>query len=58
MRLLRATSLSVPGRPARAAAELRAVVDAIEVRDADAAAEACVLHIRHAAETATAQLTG
>lgn len=58
VRLLRATSLSVPGRPARAAAELRAVVDAIEVRDADAAAEACVLHIRHAAETATAQLTG
>jgi DNA-binding GntR family transcriptional regulator len=57
VRLLRATSLSAPGRPARAAEELRAVVDAIEARDADAAAEACVRHIRHAAETATAQLT-
>jgi DNA-binding GntR family transcriptional regulator len=58
VRLLRATSLSVPGRPAEAAAELRAVVDAVEARDADAAAEACVRHIRHAAATATAQLTG
>jgi len=58
VRLLRATSLSAPGRPARAAAELSAVVDAIEARDADAAAEACVVHIRNAAGTATAQLGG
>ncbi|GAA4728104.1 GntR family transcriptional regulator [Actinomycetospora chibensis] len=56
VRLLRATSLSAPGRPAEAAAELRAVVDAVEARDADAAAEACVRHIRAAAATATAQL--
>ncbi|MDD7968551.1 GntR family transcriptional regulator [Actinomycetospora lemnae] len=57
VRLLRATSLSVPGRPAEAAEELRAVVDAVEARDADAAADACVRHIRNAAATATAQLT-
>jgi len=57
VRLLRATSLSAPGRPAEAAAELRAVVDAVEARDADAAAEASVRHIRAAAATATAQLT-
>lgn len=57
VRLLRATSLSAPGRPAQAAEELRAVVDAVEARDADAAAEACVRHIRAAAETAAAQLT-
>ncbi|MDD7933986.1 GntR family transcriptional regulator [Actinomycetospora straminea] len=58
VRLLRATSLSAPGRPAEAAEELRAVVDAVEARDADAAADACVRHIRHAAATATAQLRG
>lgn len=57
VRLLRATSLSAPGRPAEAAAELSAVVDAVEARDADAAAEASVRHIRAAAATATAQLT-
>jgi DNA-binding GntR family transcriptional regulator len=58
VRLLRATSLSAPGRPGQAAEELSAVVDAVEARDADAAAEACVRHIRNAAATATAQLTG
>ncbi|WP_433784367.1 GntR family transcriptional regulator [Actinomycetospora sp. CA-101289] len=57
VRLLRATSLSAPGRPAEAAEELRAVVDAVEARDAEVAAEACVRHIRNAAATATAQLT-
>ncbi|WP_433031196.1 GntR family transcriptional regulator [Actinomycetospora sp. CA-053990] len=57
VRLLRATSLSAPGRPAEAASELRAVVDAVEARDADAAAEASIRHIRAAAATATAQLT-
>jgi DNA-binding GntR family transcriptional regulator len=57
VRLLRATSLSAPGRPAEAAEELRAVVDAVEARDVEAAAQACVRHIRNAAATATAQLT-
>jgi DNA-binding GntR family transcriptional regulator len=49
VRLLRATSLSRPGRPAQAAQELRAVVDAVEARDAERAAEACVHHVRQAA---------
>lgn len=57
VRLLRATSLSAPGRSVEAADELRAVVDAVEARDADRAAEACVRHIRNAAHTATTQLT-
>lgn len=56
VRLLRATSLSVPGRPRQAAEELAAVVDAIEAGDAEAAADACVRHIRNAAATATAEL--
>jgi DNA-binding GntR family transcriptional regulator len=58
VRLLRATSLSVPGRPRQAAEELAAVVDAIEAGDAEAAADACVHHIRNAAATATAELQG
>ncbi|HEY2191182.1 MAG TPA: GntR family transcriptional regulator [Actinomycetospora sp.] len=58
VRLLRATSLSVPGRPHQAAEELAAVVDAIEAGDAEAAAGACVHHIRNAAATATAELAG
>jgi len=56
VRLLRATSLSEPGRPAEAAAELRAVVDAVEAGDADAAAAACARHIHNAARTAIARL--
>ena len=35
VRLLRATSLSAPGRPTEAATELRRVVEAVEERDAD-----------------------
>jgi DNA-binding GntR family transcriptional regulator len=56
VRLLRATSLSEPGRPREAAAELRAVVDAVEAGDADAAAAACARHIHNAARTALARL--
>jgi DNA-binding GntR family transcriptional regulator len=56
VRLLRATSLSEPGRPRQAAMELRAVVDAVEAGDADAAAKACALHIHNAARTALAKL--
>lgn len=56
VRLLRATSLSEPGRPQEAAAELRAVVDAVEAGDADAAAAACAHHIENAARTALARL--
>ena len=56
VRLLRATSLAVPGRPREAAAELRAVVDAVEAGDADAASAACARHIHNAARTALARL--
>jgi DNA-binding GntR family transcriptional regulator len=56
VRLLRATSLSEPGRPQEAAAELRAVVDAVEAGDAEAAAAACARHIHNAARTALARL--
>jgi DNA-binding GntR family transcriptional regulator len=58
VRLLRATSLSEPGRPQEAAAELRAVVDAVEAGDADAAAAACAHHVENAARTALARLSG
>jgi DNA-binding GntR family transcriptional regulator len=51
VRMLRATSLSQPGRPERAVAEIRAIVEAIEARDADAAAAACAAHVNHAAST-------
>jgi len=57
VRLLRATSLSEPGRPQEAAAELRAVVDAVEAGDADAAAAACARHVENAARTALSRLT-
>jgi DNA-binding GntR family transcriptional regulator len=57
VRLLRATSLSQPGRPQEAATELRAVVDAVEAGDAEAAAAACARHIENAARTALARLT-
>ncbi len=56
VRLLRATSLAVPGRPQEAAPELRAGVDAVEAGDADAAAAACARHIHNAARTALARL--
>jgi DNA-binding GntR family transcriptional regulator len=56
VRLLRATSLSEPGRPQQAAAELRAVVEAVEAGDAEAAATACTRHIENAARTALARL--
>lgn len=56
VRVLRATSLSAPGRPAEAAAEIRAIVEAIEAGDADRAAEACAYHIRRAARAGLAQL--
>src|SRR5690606_37915029 len=48
--LLRATSMSSdPRRPAQAVTELRKLVEAVEARDADAAATAMVAHVRSAA---------
>lgn len=57
VRVLRATSLSVPGRPQEAAAEIRAVVEAILDGDADRAADACQKHVRNAAKTGLGQLS-
>lgn len=56
VRLLRWTSLSVPGRAEETIAELRAIVDAIEAKDPDAAAEACARHIRKASATALTRM--
>jgi DNA-binding GntR family transcriptional regulator len=49
VQLLRMTSLSQQGRPRQAVAELRVVLEAIEARDAEAAARACVEHVQMAA---------
>jgi DNA-binding GntR family transcriptional regulator len=54
--VLRTTSLSQPGRPARAVAEIRAIVEAIEARDAEAAAQACARHVEQAAQAGLAAL--
>jgi DNA-binding GntR family transcriptional regulator len=48
VRVLRASSLSQPGRPAAAVAELRVVVDAIESGDADRAAALTAKHLEQA----------
>ena len=49
--VLRARSLSVPGRPREAIGEIDAIVSAIERRDAEAAAAAASFHVRRAAAT-------
>lgn len=56
IRLLRATSLSTPGRPEAALAEIRRVVEAIEARDADEVAAAATAHVRNSASTALGRL--
>ena len=52
IRLMRATSLSRQGRPTQTLAELDAVLDAIERRDAQAAAELATAHVSCAMEVA------
>lgn len=49
VRMLRAASLSQPGRPAQVVKELRMIVAAAEAGDADAAAAACMTHLSRAA---------
>lgn len=51
VRRLRATSLSQSGRSTQSADELRELVEAIAVRDADAAERLCAKHVRAAAST-------
>lgn len=46
--VLRALSLSVPGRPAQSLQEMRDIVDAVLAGDADAAACACSRHVEEA----------
>ncbi|MDO8211784.1 GntR family transcriptional regulator [Conexibacter sp. CPCC 206217] len=48
VRVLRASSLSQPGRPAAAVGELRVVVDAIEAGDGERAAQLTAEHLEHA----------
>jgi len=52
VQVLRATSLSEAGRPARVVAELRAVAEAVARRDAASASQLCAAHVRMAARTA------
>jgi DNA-binding GntR family transcriptional regulator len=54
--LLRATSLSHPGRPLEMLGELRALAGAIAARDADEAARLCAEHVRSAGRTGLAEL--
>jgi DNA-binding GntR family transcriptional regulator len=54
--VLRATTVGVPGRPAISVEEIRAIVEAIERRDPEAAAAATSHHLRKAAETLFTQL--
>jgi DNA-binding GntR family transcriptional regulator len=56
--MLRTTSLSVAGRPARALDEIRAIVAAIEARDAERAAEAAARHVEQAARAALDAIDG
>lgn len=58
VRLLRATSLSQPGRAPRMAEEMRALVDAITGRNIDLATRLCIEHLEHAAATGLAALEG
>ena len=51
VRVLRATSLSQPGRPQRVVAEMRALVAAIAARDLDKAVRCCTEHLNNAAAT-------
>jgi len=51
VRMLRAASLSQPGRPQRAVEEMHRLYDAVAARDGDAAAAACVAHLDQAATT-------
>ncbi len=50
VRMLRAASLSVPGRSADAVKEMRQLVEAIEARDAEEAARLCVGHLDQASK--------
>ncbi len=54
---LRATSMSEPGRMANSIEEIAEIVEAIKRRDAQAAENAAVSHVKSAARTALARLS-
>lgn len=54
--VLRAASLFAPDRPKQSVIEIRAIVDAVERRDPQAAADAATFHVRQAARTAFTQI--
>lgn len=56
VRLLRALSLSMPGRPKEAAAEIERVVEAVEAGDVPTATQLCAEHVRKAAAIGLARL--
>lgn len=56
VQVLRATSMSEPGRPLEVVEELRGIVSAIARRDAEQASALCAAHIRRASITALAHL--
>jgi DNA-binding GntR family transcriptional regulator len=56
--LLRTSSLSQPGRAERSLEELRAIVEAVEARDAEASARACAHHVEQAAKAGLRGLAG
>jgi DNA-binding GntR family transcriptional regulator len=57
LRALDAASLSTPGRPLAELAELRLIVQAVERRDPEAAAQATVAHVTLASEAGLAALS-
>jgi DNA-binding GntR family transcriptional regulator len=58
VQLLRATSMSQPGRPQQAVAEMRSLVDAIAARDVDEAIRLSRVHLDNASSTMTSALDG
>jgi GntR family transcriptional regulator, trigonelline degradation regulator len=55
--VLRRASLAQPGRPARTVEEVREIVRALEARDPERAAAACVDHVNQAARTILEAMT-
>jgi DNA-binding GntR family transcriptional regulator len=55
--VLRAASMSQPGRPAAMVEEIRVIVTAIEARDPAAAERACAEHVRSAGQVVLAVLS-
>jgi DNA-binding GntR family transcriptional regulator len=54
--VLRAASLHAPNRPQQSVIEIRAIVDAVERRDPQAASDAAMFHVRQAARMAFSQI--